>query len=78
MDGIGLVPISFVKYEDWKDQKLSYIVKSPKEVVKDGIKTKRTKEDRVAADYKKVLTRLEIGDTIIFTKKSIEEFLLNR
>ena len=78
MDGIGLVPISFVKYEDWKDLKLSYIVKSPKEVVKDGIKTKRTKEERITADYKKVLTQLEIGDTIVFTKKSIEEFLLNR
>lgn len=78
MDGIGLVPISFVKYEDWKDLKLSYIVKSPKEVVKDGIKTKRTKEERITADYKKVLTQLEIGDTIVFTRKSIEEFLLNR
>lgn len=74
LEGYGLVPISFVKYEDWKDKKLSYIIKTKKI---DG-EVKRTKEDRITTDYKKVLSQLEVGDTIIFTKSSIEKLLLKR
>lgn len=64
IDGIEF-PISFVKHEDWKDRKLSYIIKSDKE--------DRTKEERVRTNYNKVLNQLSVNDTIIFPQKVKEK-----
>lgn len=64
IDGIEF-PISFVKYEDWKDGKLGYIVKSDKE--------DRSKDERVETDYVKVLNQLSVGDTVYFSKEVKEK-----
>lgn len=62
------IPISFVKYEDWKNKKLSFITKP----FKDGKKEENSNED----GYKKILGQLNVGDTILFTDKVKKKLLL--